>query len=119
MMTAKRLAKLYDALYDRANKLFKEHDLCAMTKDGCRGGEWGLCACSCNVPGLHICKHFDDEAGCTTRMLGCKLRYCHIIEKIAEFGPVLARLDRMRHVMDKYGIRHSDTKRQMVKRRRL
>lgn len=111
-MTTKQLARLYDVLYNKAEKLFKEHNLCDMTENGCRSGKWGECCCYCDK-----CRHFSlTQSNCTVRMLGCKLRYCYIIEKVAEFAPVLKELDRMRRIMDRYGMRYSDTKEQLVRR---
>lgn len=118
-MNTEQLAMLYDRLYDRADKLFKKYDLCAMTKDGCRSGKWGT-SCGCYMPTLlYQCKHFKpgESGGCVSRVLGCKLEYCSCIKEIPEFKPILKQLDRMERVTERYDIWASDTKEQMIERR--
>lgn len=116
-MNIKQIAALYDRLYDKADKLFKKHNLCDMTEEGCRGGKWAVCSCSCNVPGLTICPHFRDPEGCTARMLWCKLRYCWYVRDTRKFDSTLKQLDKMKRVMDRYHIKYGETREQMVKRK--
>lgn len=70
--------KLYDLIYDKANKLLKEYNPCNIhiNTDGVpicnnidmcsRGGE-KLCCFQC---------HYWDN-GCTVKCLGCKITLCH------------------------------------------
>lgn len=68
----RRLSKLYDAIYDRADQLFKEYDLCSINNGKCLDG----CFCCSN------CKHLSPD-GCTIRSLACKLSICGAAERAA------------------------------------
>jgi len=72
-----KLSKLYDVLYDYADKLLKIQDLCSIKK--CNGKT----LCNYNRFGngsrVHLCCQGCDyisDKGCTVKALGCKIRFC-------------------------------------------
>ncbi len=93
-MNLKRLSAKYDCLYEKADKLFKEHNPCLFID--------GLCICNRKVSTKRQrhsggccggCKYVGSK-GCTVKSLGCKLFVCdHIYlnyktlyEKIYKLG---------------------------------
>lgn len=63
--------KLYDLIYDKADRLFKKYHPCNIheTPNGVQCKRGKLCCDGCEYIGEH---------GCTVRCLGCKLSFCEI-----------------------------------------
>ena len=72
-------SKLYDLIYDKADRLFKQYNPCNIQKD-----KSGKITCSYKHSSNRLCCHvifnggckYYSENGCTTQCLPCKLYYC-------------------------------------------
>lgn len=71
------ISKLYDLLYDKADRLIKQYNPCNIHKENNRivcNNEY-----MCKVYGQQLCCtncKYLGEHGCTTKSLGCKLGCC-------------------------------------------
>ena len=106
-------SKLYDLIYAKADKLFKEYNPCNIQKNK-RGkltctcqfykdGSVGLC-CTRHGEKDNKCKYLSDS-GCTTNCLSCKLYYCkykgrHISQK--DYDRFIKELQTLRSICYKY-----------------
>ncbi len=87
-MTKKEIERIYDDLYDRADKLFKKYNPCQFNPqtglckaypdvtNGCdRGRAFILCCGGCHYEKKRKHQH-SLKSGCRVKSLGCKLYYC-------------------------------------------
>lgn len=73
-----RLSALHDAIYDRVDQLFKEHDLCNVSYGKCLAGDF-----CCSNGTAAECEHLS-PAGCTVKSLACKLSVCSTAKSVAK-----------------------------------
>jgi len=94
--------KLYDLIYEKADRLFKEYNPCEIGKNifgksCCRKSENFCC---------RGCRHLSDD-GCTVRSLACKLCLCCGSGLIGSLGDKLHKLRRITYRYNLYGARMS------------
>lgn len=106
--------KLYDLIYDKADKLFKEYNPCNIQKrpNGmvCEyqritfpNNEIDKHNCLCCERWNRPCSSLDKDSGCMIRSLGCKLFYCKArIDKTADWIAFCKKLGKLKCIAQKY-----------------
>jgi hypothetical protein len=94
LINIKQQSKLYDRVYDIADKLIKKHNPCNIhTHRGvlcCAEYKYNkyyknsklqraLCCANCNDSTSNKRKSYWSKEGCTTKCIACKLFYCHYV----------------------------------------
>lgn len=99
-------SKLYDLIYDKADKLFKKYNPCNIHKEN------GITVCNRYKNKNELCCVGCEHLGfwgCTVRSLGCKLGQCldedyDTIPNIKRFKVFCNKMEKLRRLSWRYGL---------------
>lgn len=91
-------SKMYDLLYETADRVLKELNPCDLINDTCFDSRRTDQKCRC----CEGCKHFRDKEGCIVKALGCKLWLC--TRSKSQHPYINGYLDALKVVATKVGI---------------
>lgn len=97
LSTRKGVTRLYNALYDATDKLFKLYNPCQMFSGGC--------LLTKNIGKRYCCSgcKYLSESGCTERCLACKVHLCGTVNRLnlpKEFINQLTSINCIAHHLD-------------------
>ena len=90
-------SKLYDLIYDKADKLIKEFNPCNIHK-----GKQGRCSCNAGETCCNGCQHIG-FFGCVIENAGCRVFICY--SERVKYPLLGKRLKKLERILCKYNLR--------------
>ena len=133
-LTDEQVIEIYNRIYNMADKLFKKHNPCRISKRNgevfckLRSAAWRTCVLSAKRRNMLCCEQcflkvngksvFNKNRGCTIKALGCKIYVCSAItEKHRWFADLMSRLSNIMNTASHSSLRHFQDSTEFLKER--